>query len=53
MQYALTLSPGEREGLLALSDPARTTPEEDDLSVFWSDEEFRDLLVNGPGHAAG
>jgi hypothetical protein len=51
VQYALKINPGEREGLLALSDPTRTTPQEDDLSVFWPDEQFRNLLVNGPEHA--
>jgi hypothetical protein len=41
----ININPDERDGIRSLWEPKRTTPEENDLKVFASDEEFRSLLV--------
>jgi hypothetical protein len=47
VKRVLFLNPDEREGIRALWDPNRATPQEDDLTVFAEDEGFRSILQNG------
>lgn len=44
VKRVLALNPREREGLCSLWDPERATPEEDDLTVFYDDPDFRQVL---------
>lgn len=45
VKHVLFLNPDEREGIRALWDPKRATPQEDDLTCFFPDEAFQSLLV--------
>lgn len=45
VREVLRLNPQEKQSLVALWDPAKATPQEDDLTVFYADPQFRTLLL--------
>jgi hypothetical protein len=44
VQRVLQLNPGERTSLRGLWNPDEASPEEDDLTVFHDDSDFKNLL---------
>ena len=49
IRRVLALNSEEREGLRSLWDPQRATPQENDLTVFYPDTDFAELLVPPAG----
>lgn len=45
VKRVLELNPDERKKLISLWDPTLATPQENDLTVFFADEEFKGVLL--------